>query len=184
MLSRILFFLIILFFYTNLLQAQFRDFDWGTTKEMVLKSEGDPIEESEDGLIYDGEIADYDVFILYEFIDGGLQAGFYIFQKKHSNELQYISDFENVKSLLSKRYGAPDDKKSRLVLNYDTENNQYIDEGTKLSTGAIAFQSTWSLENLNILYKLAGNNYEISHGLVYKSKEYDKLKEEQNVSDF
>lgn len=169
---------------TASIKAQFRDLEWGASESEIIKSEGKPAMKDDDGLYYTGEIAGFDAYIAFMLINGGLQSGVYIINDSHSNERLYINDFDEINSLITKRYGSPEHTDPRVIIDPSAANNEYIDEGTKLSSGAIVYQSEWYMGETIILHTLKGDNYEVNHTIAYKSKDYDRLSEEEKVSDF
>ena len=70
------------------------------------------------------------------------------------------------------------------MIDRDIASNEYINEGLKLSTGAIGYQTDWELENLKLTHLLSGNDYEISHYLYYSSLNYAEMLKKQQVSEF
>lgn len=174
----------LLFLIVTNAQSQFRGYEWGTDISTIKSSEGEPAFGDSEQMVYEGEIAGYDAYISYSFLSNSLQAGTYLFSDDYSSDMRYLSNFREINSLLTQRYGEPSNRDPRVVLDSSYEDNEYIDEGTKLSIGAVVYQSEWNLDGLIILHTLRGNNYDISHGLSYKSDDYDKLKEQQKVSDF
>lgn len=177
---------VLVFFSVTNAHSQFRGYDWGTSPSSIKSTEGEPAFDDKDNeqLLYEGEIAGFDAVIAYGFINNSLQSGTYLFTDDYSSEMRYLANFREINSLITQRYGEPSNSDPRIVLDSSYEDNEYIDEGTKLSMGAIGYQSIWNLDGVIILHSLKGNNYEVRHGLSYKSEAYDKLKEQQKVSDF
>lgn len=168
---------------TNL-YSQFRGYDWGTDRQMIIEKEGTPGAEDGDYIAYQGEVGGRDCYIIFTFIDNKLKAGALQFTKKNTTELVYINDFKSLDDVLKERYGSPISSRSRFVIDRIMEDNEFISEGMKLATGAIGFQTEWELENLNIRHILQGNEFDISHNLVYFSLDYEELKKQKQVSDF
>ena len=177
--------LITLFVITNTnIYSQFRGYDWGTDRQTIIDGEGTPELNDDESIGYEGEVGGRDCYIIFNLIDDKLQMGVLVFTKEHTTDVSYITDFEVLDEILKERYGSPTSNRSRRVIDRDIASNEYINEGMKLSTGAIGYQTDWELENLKLTHLLSGNDYEISHYLYYSSLNYAEMLKKQQVSEF
>lgn len=155
----------------------FRDAAWGMSMQDVKKVETANLEsEDGDGLIYSGNVAGLDCYIIYSFTSDKLTLGYYSFSKKYSNDNNYIDDYDKVVDLLISKYGLPE--KQDEIWRNDLFRDDPQRWGMAVSAGYLVYQSIWDLPKTEIMLKLYGNNYEINHVLFYKSVELRKLREE------
>ncbi len=166
----------------------FRKATWGMSKEQVKLSEDiEPVLEEEYALMYNTSVSNMECRIVYLFLDYLLlTSGSYTFVEKHSDEINYIMDYNDVKDRLVEKYGTP---KSTDV---NWSNDLYQDEpehhGLAVCLGHLAFMSTWETDSTDIVLSLSGDYYDISHRVSYRSKvgnpKLKKIKERKSKSDF
>ncbi|MCK4325552.1 hypothetical protein KAW55_02220, partial [bacterium] len=86
----------------------FRKISWGMNKEQVKKMEtAKLINEDEDSIAYQASVAGLDCAIFYKFTQGKLVNAGYSITQAHSNKNDYISDYNKLKKILTKKYGKP-----------------------------------------------------------------------------
>jgi len=130
----------------------------------------------DDYLAYKGDVGGLAAFIYYNFISGVLHRGEYIFTEKHSNKSLYISDYREVRKLLTSKYGEPqlDDILWANPLFKDDSSKW----GTAVSIGHLMYHAQWETGTTLIDLYLSGDNYKISHVLFYVSKAHKRAAEE------
>ena len=157
-------------------ELDFRGTSWGMTTAQVLDSETDaPFDSTTDTLAYSVEVADLDAYAAYSFIDDTLVSAGYLFTEEHSNDNMFIKDFEKVKNILQRKYGEP----SEDVLRWsnDLYKDREDDYGFAISAGHLTMIARWQAERTTIALVLSGDNYEISHVVLYESIAHADLKE-------
>ena len=158
------------------LSEDFRKNNWGDSRASVLKQAGETTQSNEDILVYEVSISSLDAVLLYNFVDDRLSSTGYLFTETHSNKNSYISDFSTIQELLIQKYGKPGGEDSVWYNElYQDDPSQY---GFAVSLGHYAKQATWETERTKIIHALRGDNYEISHGISYTSKELENLADE------
>ncbi len=152
----------------------FRKTRWGMSIEEVKKSE--PLEvmsESETVLGYKSKVIDKEVFILYIFADSQLVRARYALAESHTNKNDFITDYEDFKAILEKKYGNPKEDKS--FWKNDLYKDDYSHWGTAISIGHLVYYSTWETIDTEIGNMLMGENYTISCLVEYTSKNLKDL---------
>jgi len=150
--------------------SDFRDAEWGMTKEQIEKLEKtESIYSKTDTLTFKGKIANNRVNIIYEFSGNKLITGVYQFVDNHPNANVYIQDYEKINESLDLKYGKPENRKE--IWNNDIYKDKKGFWGVALSTGQLRLESSWSEDRTLITHKLSGSNYIIDHSIYY----YDKL---------
>ncbi len=166
--------------------VQDNDFDvrkvvWGMTVSEVRKSEALEVLDAESNLLsYKTQIAGFEAFLLYDFLSNELCSVRYMFLHEHSDDGDFINDFDTLKDNLIKKYGKPsqDDRYFTDDLYEDT----FGEWGMSLSRGKLSFFTKWNINNTEILLALYGDNYEISFNLSYTGLEYKTLLAQEGES--
>ena len=151
--------------------ADFRSVNWGDSMKKVIATEKKkPLFKKANGIMYKDVLAGIDFTVMYQFVDGKLVAGAYDSQAKHTNLSDYIEDYNKIVSLLIKKYGEA------LREDINWKNNLYKDDpqhwGTAVSVGHLSFFSIWKTERSYISAGLDGDNFKISHSILYYEKNY------------
>lgn len=147
----------------------FRGFQWGDSLEKVKREEKTEIvEHSDDCLIYSVSVANLPAFAVYFFANGQLVTARYSFKEDHASKQSYLHDFWSVKELLTKKYGEPED--SHVVWHDDLYKDDVSEWGMAISIGHLFCFEQWNKGDTEITLSITGDNYEIQHGITYKSK--------------
>ncbi|MBA7549873.1 hypothetical protein ES705_42372 [subsurface metagenome] len=179
--------LCILVIFTLILFAEevkydFRKTNWGMSIEQVKATENAKLDlEIDSILFYSGvridEIYGEDFSCTYFFSEDKLFLALYVISEEHTNDNLYIRDYENLKKVLTKKYGKP--KINKTTWNSDFYKNDESKWGFAVSVGDLSYFSSWETPTTLITLELSGDNYEIKrNGLNYESKEY--LKEQKD----
>lgn len=165
-----LFLLIIAFSCESLcLAADFRDTEWGMSKEQVQSLEKtEPVYPKKDTLTFKGKVAGKRVDIIYAFNNDKLKAGIYIFTEKNRNNNVYILDYDKTNEFLDVIHGNPESRKVSWTNALYKEKRGYY--GLAVSIGHLALESTWNKEKTTIVHKLSGTNSIIEHSISYFDK--------------
>lgn len=156
----------------------FRKTTWGMSREEVKSREtGKVLYDTEKMLIYEGSIAGLDCDIVYIFAGGKLVRAKYHITEEHSNENRYISDYKSLKKSLTKKYGQP------IMDEHHWKRDLYKDDpqrwGFAISIGDLSYYAAWDTLQTIILLALFGDNYDVTLGTEYKSKELKELEERE-----
>ena len=155
----------------------FRGSDWGDSVAAVKAQAGEPAMSQDDTLAYEVSISGLDAYLLYNFIANKLVSAGYMFTETHSNDNAFITDYGKIGELLRQKYGAPAEDESTWL------NDLYRDDashyGFAISLGHLVKRSIWETETTTIAHALHGDNYEITHAVLYSSKALASVKEEQ-----
>jgi len=186
--KNILTFTILILMTSGLIYGQdFRKTTWGMTKAQVKQTEtGKILKETDDILAYRAELAGYESFVIYIFADDKLTRAKYSIIEEHSNKNDYISDYNAIKELLTKKYGSP--KEDETVWKNDLYKDDYSQWGFAVSLGHLMYYSSWENDRTSIFFLLNGENYEIKTVIEYTSKELsaveDEMRDKKALSNF
>ncbi len=151
----------------------FRKTKWGMSAAQVKSSESLAIaDENKKTLMYKTNILNKNVVLLYQFIDNQLVSAVYLLKETHTNKNNFITDYNDFKKTLTKKYGKP--KKDKIFWKNDLYKDDYSSWGMAISVGHLIYSSGWETEDTEIMNTLIGENYKITFGVSYYSK---KLKE-------
>jgi len=152
----------------------FRKAKWGMTKRQVKRTEKRPvILEKKETIVYSDSVSWYDCFVVYFFSNKKLIKGGYIFNISHTNNNGYISDYNNIKQLLIKKYGKPYLDEQVWISNLFKNSPEYW--GDAVSVGDLIYQASWKTPETTIAIVLQGDNYKIDLLVQYESKKFSKL---------
>jgi hypothetical protein len=155
-------------------KRDFRKATWGMPRsEVVLTEADDPASEDDSALIYSRKVAGMNTLIGYLFVEDKLVKAKYMFHQQHSGFDQYITDYDNLKRALEKKYGKP--HKERDIWSNDLYTNIPAEWGKAVSLGYLTRLSYWSIKNTEITLTLKGKDEKIDLWLEYKSKLLAKL---------
>jgi hypothetical protein len=109
-----------------------------------------------------------------------------MFIQEHSNKNSYINDYDEMNETLKQKYGVPKETK-KTWLN-DLYRDDYDSWGFAISLGHLAYYSVYETESTTITILLQGENYDISHGVEYKSRQFGDIetqkKKQKESKDF
>ena len=163
----------------------FRNVNWGMTKEEVKQIETIKFEEENDNmLIYSTRISNLDAILFYVFVGNKLTKAGYLFTEEHSNDNLFIDDFKKIDALLIKKYGAPDAQEITWKNDLYKNDPQYW--GTAIAMGYLSYYTGWQNDKTYIEHDLYGDNFKITHKILYVSKElqdYEKKIKEKEATD-
>ena len=168
-------------------EFDFRASSWGMKTADVLTLESDePIYSSADRLTFSIDVANIEARLFYNFIDNILVDAGYHFTEEHSNDNKFIDDFDKVKSILQRKYGEPDEEVSHWSSDlYKADEDMY---GFAISAGELTMAAIWNTERTTISLVLFGDNYKITHAVLYKSTAHadliERKKQEEEESAF
>ena len=154
----------------------FRDSKWGDSKATVLQKEGRTNLSSHSQIyMFSDNICGLDCSVIYVFTNDKLTMGKYVFTQTHSNQSDYIIDYNSIIDLMINKYGVT--KSKNISWSNSLYKTDYEKHGFAISIGHLSFDAWWSTNNTDIIALLYGENYDIKLILQYTSKQYDDLRE-------
>ena len=173
-----MFFLGCLAISTSGIGYDFRKTKWGMSKQEVLASETlKPVSEREESLIYMSVVLHKKVLIGYSFIQNKLFRATYLLRERHTNQNDFIEDYDDFKEMLTKKYGRP--KKDNIIWRNNLFKNDSSEWGTAIGFGHLVYACEWETNSTKILCLLNGDNFKISLGVGYESKELKLINKKQ-----
>ena len=155
-------------------EMTFRKTTWGMSLNQVKASESVKLfKQGENELAGKTTVVGKDMFLYYEFIDNQLVRANYMLLESHINKNDYITDYEDFKKILTKKYGRP--KKDEIIWKNDLFKDSYSDWGQAVSIGHLVYRSTWKTPCTEIVLVLTGDNFEIGCLVAYTGKNFVKL---------
>ncbi len=142
----------------------FQTLNWNSSKSDI-KSLFPDIKISDDIFTVDTNLGTYQTNLFFKFEENELSVIGYSFDNKHSNDNLYIDDYKEIKSLLVEKYGTP--TLDEMVWSDNLYKSDYSRYGFAISLGHLEYYCKWELPDVDIVLKLTGDNYKISHLLGY-----------------
>ncbi|MDQ1339201.1 MAG: hypothetical protein QG567_352 [Campylobacterota bacterium] len=156
---------------SDLQELTFRQTKWGMSKNQVKQSENlEIILDENDLLAYEGKVAGFPSYIVYNFINDELATGSYQLIHEHVKKSDFIYDFENIKNNLIKKYGQP--SKDNRYFTDDVFEDKPAEWSQSLERGGLSFFTNWIFGETELMLSLCGENYKINLGISYSSTEY------------
>ncbi len=163
--------------------TDFRSTTWGMSKSRVKALEASqPFQEQDGLLVFTGSISSLQTYIGYVFINDILTRARYAISEKHLNDNDYITDFNTLKLLLTKKYGAPN--QDDTLWKDDRFKDQSDQWGYAISRGYLSYYASWSTPRTLIVLALYAESYQIRLMLDYTSVDYGSLEEAQELKNF
>ena len=168
----------------------FRKTNWGMSKEQVKATEDKkPGGESDTVIAYEVKIDAKDYVCLYQFLENKLFFSGYNYKEEHINYNLYIDDYEDLKEILTKKYGKPIKDEEMWDSLSEWELKAYKQNlGNSISVGFLTYFAFWETPTTRIELILDGDNYEINLRIRYISRELEEwvkqIKEEKAKSNF
>ena len=149
---------------------------WGSARKSVMKTTG--VEPGYLGGQLTGRetgLLGLDFLTFYYFSDDKLVRGRYVLSGEHSNQNDFIQDYQEIKAALETKYGPPEtDEIIWRNEGYRDDANQY---GYAISLGQLTYKADWEGEDTDITLQLSGDNYKITVFLEYTSNALRHLEE-------
>ncbi|MDY7001091.1 MAG: hypothetical protein SVS15_04835 [Thermodesulfobacteriota bacterium] len=151
---------------------------WGMSRQEVIDSEqGKSPHEKDNRISYKVKVLGKDFLLLYFFAQNKLVRAVYFLDVEHSNKNDFIYEYEEIKEVLTEKYGRPIKDKT-LWANYLYKNDR-SHWGLAISLGHVHFYSTWKKEDTRITNYLSGENSDIHCFVEYASIKLIHLEEQQ-----
>ena len=149
----------------------FRVAKWGDSMADVMAKEGkENLSTSPDVYMFHDIIAGMDCAVGYVFVNDKLTMAKYLLNHKHTNLNDYISDYNMLVGLLTKKYGEP--YHNSPVWKNTLFKNDPSNYGLAISSGHLVYGAKWNLDKTTIDVILGGENYKIDFQIQYLSKQY------------
>lgn len=148
--------------------SDIRQLKWGMTMAEVKKAETLKLElDLGSKLKYTAQLGGQNYELLYEFKESKLYKATYTSKENYPDKNGYITDFKNLKKLLSQKYGMPVSDEEKWT-NEKYKSNT-ADHGKAVSEGHIKYSSSWKTDRSSIVVSLSGMNFKCFLVLNYEA---------------
>jgi len=145
----------------------FRKANWNMSKMEVEATEPlIPIKKDENSIVYEDNIYGLKCAIIYSFDNDKLLRGTIIITETHNDLNLYINDFNNIKNIMTYKYGKPSEENLVWRNPEFKENIQMWGEAIKL--GHLIIYSKWIYDNVLIHLQISSENEKIKLGIQYR----------------
>lgn len=143
---------------------------WGESIDAVQKLKGSPASSDSNSLTYKTSISGLDALAFLNFVNGKLSSVTYIFTAKHTDDNLYINDFDSVDTALQRKYGRP--SQHGVYWRNDLYKDDHAHWGLAIAAGQMYMDSSWETNDTEISHRVVGDNFNVTHGVRYDSREY------------
>ncbi len=156
----------------------FRGIPWGSPRNTVVKTGGvEPGYLGGQLMGRETALLGLDFLTIYYFSDDKLVRGRYVLSEEHSNQNDFIQDYQKIKAALDSKYGPPEmDEIVWRNQSYRDDADQY---GYAIASGQLAYQADWEGDDTDITLQLSGDNYKITVFIEYTSNALRHLEERE-----
>lgn len=155
--------------------SDFRNACWGDSMETVKTSEDAEFVELEaDGskttLAMEAKLSGYGAYAFYTFDNDKLCEGSYSFTDDFSNAAFYINGYEQIKELLTVKYGEPESDDIKKL-----EKDSLIEmagDAKALEYGYVVYTTVWETDTTEITMAMLAQNFDISWVIRYSDINY------------
>lgn len=168
----------------SVMSQDFRKATWGMSPSEVKSSEtAKLIQEDSDFIVYETTLAGYKAYAGFIFTNGKLVRATYILKEYHSNDNDYITDYNRLNELLKKKYGEPVEDEEYWKTDHRPDKQYW---GSSINRGELVLYSTFRTSTTEIEIALSAEDYSIENVIQYTSisDELKNLEEDKMLEDF
>lgn len=160
----------------------FRKSKWGYPKASVKNRESSKLTNENSSLLtYNTRIARFNLSISYFFTENKLTSAQYLIIEEGNNKMDYVDDYNRIKSVLINKYGKP--KEDKKIWAQGANNTiGYSQYGNAVSKGVLNLQTVWVIENSVITLNLTGGSGYLQLVVHYESVKLKEFKDNYELS--
>lgn len=152
----------------------FRKISWGASPSEIKASEAsEPHLAQDDYLDYEVRLGRFACLAVYVFVRGQFVRGKYLLLEDYQNLTSHLSDFEELKALVIKKYGAP--IKDQTFWTNDLYKDDYSEWGMAVACGHLSKFTDWETAESKINLGLYGENFNVTVSVEYSGKAFESL---------
>lgn len=152
-------------------EPDIRNIKWGATKEQVIAAEGKQPDENVGTVLtfYDVTAGGYPANVFYQFNDEDeCYSVSYLLTTTHTNDNDYIDDYQSLKRKMSEKYGDPTIDEETWSQSLFKDNPEYY--GLAVASGHLSYLTMYNTDKMSVTMFLNGDNYQINTLLMYVAK--------------
>ena len=160
--------------------TDFRKASWGDSMADCKRKEGKANESTTPGIyVFKTSLAGNSCLAAYRFTNDKLTSGKYVFLEL--NEDNCMNVFNQIKTLLTKKYGEPKDVQEENTAS-DWAKKSYS-QGQLVRQGELRFDVFWDTPYTRVYLILYGERYDVEMCIEYYSVLLDNMREESVLED-
>ncbi|MDD3056599.1 MAG: hypothetical protein PHE16_12070 [Aliarcobacter sp.] len=147
---------------------------WGMSYLDVLNSETIELDKSNNDILFGTTTLNgLEALIAFDFINNELYDVRYVFINEHAIKSNFISDFENLRTNLNKKYGK--EFENHRFFTDDLYDDVPSEWDMALGRGTLSYFTIWKTPDTEISLSLYGDNHEIKFNITYMSLKHKEL---------
>jgi hypothetical protein len=155
--------------YIDPIQSDIFGMTWGISMSDALNINARITGRDAEHLFYRSTVDSKQTTVILNFTNDQLAQVFYNILAEHSDDQAYLSDFSSIDDLLKDKYKSPSSSGPQWA--DDLYKNRPSDWGMALASGRMQMRSEWQTPRTNITHAMVGDNFKITHGIIYTSRE-------------
>jgi len=161
--------MLILILGTPAISADFRNTEWGMSREQIQKTEsGELLEDSNNKITYIETLVNYPVLLVYKFNENKLIWASYGLRQVNDTDDEYLEDFINFDAVITKKYG-----KSKKLDKWTEKDSEYKDDpALAVKKGDLVMWRSWESPTTIIKLIMYGYSSKFNLDTYYFSKKY------------
>lgn len=161
----------------------FRKASWGTSISEVKASEdGDPRLEQDDYLDFEVRLGRFSCLAAYNFVRGQLVRGKYLVIDEYQNKTRHITDYDELKTSVTKKYGAPISDATHWL--DDLYKDDYSQWGMAIGCGHLSKFANWETPESTVNVAMYGENFDVTVSVEYAGKAFESLESSVREAEF
>jgi hypothetical protein len=155
----------------------FRNARWGQTKQQIIASERIKLQQIPNGPLGGQDDVDHRRFwVFYEFVGDQFARASYALSESYTEPNSYLLATDSLVKGLSEKYGEPVRTVKWMNTLYQSEPLHY---GLAIAAGHLVLKNQWELPRTSITQFTNGENFKVSVGVRYTSREFEGALEQQ-----
>lgn len=170
----------------NLMSQDFRNATWCMSLSQVKSIETSTLVQANSNMLkYPLTLVGLDAYAIYSFADDKLTSAYYIMDVKHSNNNDYISEYNMLNDILKKKYGEPLEDKAQWISNSENKDDM-SSWGHSIWLGELELYAIYRTSNSEIKIVLYSVDHKAKTQILYSSTdaELKNLEEKKLLKDF
>jgi DNA-binding protein len=155
----------------------FRSARWGQTKQQIIASERIKLQQVPNGPLGGLDDVDHRKFwVFYEFVGDQFARASYALAESYTEPNSYLLATDSLVKGLSEKYGEPVRTVKWMNTLYQSDPLHY---GLAIAAGHVVVKNQWELPRTSITQFTNGENFKVSVGVRYTSREFEGALEQQ-----
>lgn len=153
----------------NAPSTQIAGFSWGTPRDEIKQSQGEPARATPQLIAYQASMEGIPGALVYHFTFEKLTQVMFVFHNTHEDARSYLDDFIRIDKSITANYGEP--LQRATIWSNDRHKSDQTMWADAVILGDVVFGSVWTMGDAKVIHSLKSDGAGgIHHRIVYKNK--------------